>query len=74
MTRGQFAVLGVALGAIVAGVFIIAFESNVALGGGTDIKQSARGIIMLVGAGIGFVLFALVGRPSARKGGNPTAE
>lgn len=60
MRRGQFAVLGLALGAVVAGVFIIAFESNIGISGGTDIKQNARTIIMLVGAGVGFALFALV--------------
>jgi multisubunit Na+/H+ antiporter MnhB subunit len=63
MSRGQFALVGAVLGAIAVGVFIIAFEANVALGGGSDIKQHARGIFMLVGAGAGFLLFGLFGGP-----------
>jgi hypothetical protein len=40
----------------------VAFESNVALGGGSDIKQHSREIFILVGAGLGFVLGGDFGR------------
>jgi drug/metabolite transporter (DMT)-like permease len=71
MTRGQFAILGALLGAIVAGVFIIAFEANVGLNGGTDIRQHSRGIVMLVGAAVGFVVCGLFGGP---RGGGPNSK
>jgi hypothetical protein len=64
MSRGQCAIICAFLGAIAVGVFIVAFESNVALGGGHDIRQNARGIFILVGAAAGLVLGALFGGPS----------
>jgi hypothetical protein len=64
VSRGQFAILGAVLSAIAVGIFIIAFESNVGLNGGSDIHQHSRGIFMLAGAGVGFVVFGLFGGPN----------
>lgn len=68
MSRGQCAIICAFLGAIAVGVFIVAFMSGVGvLNGGTTIAQHARGIFMLAGAGVGFVLGALLGGPTAPK-------
>ena len=44
MSPGGCRIVCAFLGAIAVGVFIIAFESNIVLAGGSDIKQHARGI------------------------------
>jgi hypothetical protein len=72
MTRGQFAVLCAFLGALVVGIFIIAYEANVGLlSGGNSINQHERGILMLVGAGVG-LLVGFFASPTP-KAGTPTS-
>ena len=49
---------------MVVGVFIVAYMANVGLDGGHEIKQHSRGILMLVGAAVGFVVGGIFGGPS----------
>lgn len=58
MSRGQFALIGAALGAIVVGVFIVAYNSDAsALTGGQAIRQHSILLFMAIGAAVGFVSF-----------------
>jgi len=72
VTRAQCAVICALLGAIAVGVFIIAFETNLSLlSNGFDIKQNARGIFMIGGAVVGFLLGMFAGPVRLPPPGSP---